>query len=71
MISLPGLGSSMVLSRKKDFTNFDGFRKNQCKLCGGCGTEKHRLYACKGWNNIRMVVEIEVKHFEKIALHDL
>ena len=27
MISLLGLGSSMVLSREKDFTNFDGFKK--------------------------------------------
>ena len=24
-------------------------QKNVCKLCGGSGTEKHRLYNCSGW----------------------
>ena len=46
-------------------------KKCQCKLCGGCGTEKHRLYVCKGWHHISLDMESEVKHIEKIAPDDL
>ena len=47
-----------------------GSKKNQCKIFGGRGSEKHRLYVCKGWHSIRLEMESEVEHFEKIALDD-
>ena len=34
---------------------------DECKLCGGPGTEKHRLYHCKEWNHIRLQLESEVR----------
>ena len=43
---------------------------NECKLCGGPGTEKHRLYHCMEWNRIRLQLESEVRLREQIAKGD-
>ena len=42
-----------------------GNKKNDCKLCGGPGTEKHRLYHCK-----RLQLSEEVSAMEQLAKGD-
>ena len=44
--------------------DFHKFGHSDVKFCGGPGTEKHRLYVCKGWHKGRMSMEEDVRSYE-------
>ena len=45
-------------------------KKNECKLCGGSGTEKHRFHHYEEWNRLKLQLEHEVMLMEHIAQGD-
>ena len=46
-------------------------KDNGCRLCGGAGTEKHRLYPCKEWNHLRLELDHEVRLMEQLVKDDI
>ena len=45
-------------------------KDNGCRLSGGAGTEKHRVYPCKEWNQLRLELDHEVRLMEQIVKGD-
>ena len=43
---------------------------DECRLCGGPGTEKHRLYHCQEWKNLKLQVSEEVRAMEELTEND-
>ena len=50
--------------------NYGWAQDNECKLCGGPGTEKHRLCSCKGWHQLRLKLEHKARLMEQINEDD-
>ena len=45
----------------------DGVKQNRCTICNGSHSEKHRPYECKGWHNVSLQSEGEVRSCEQQA----
>ena len=46
------------------------FKHNECKLCGGPGAEKHRLYHRERWNHLRLQSDHEPRLVVEVAKGD-
>ena len=49
------------------FHKFGWVKPNKCKIGNGPGTDKHRLYECIGWPNVKLQSKDEVRCYEQIA----
>ena len=45
----------------------DGVKQKRCTICNGSHSEKHRPYECKGWHNVSLQSEGEVRSCEQQA----
>ena len=63
------IGSSKVQSRRK-LPKYGWSQQEKCNNCQSPGIDNHWLHECRGWHNITLNTEDEVKRFAKRAQYD-